>query len=147
MSHGTFAWNELRTNDVEGAKTFYGETIGWTFEEMPLPEGTYWIAKFDDEPVAGIVDITAVAPEGATPHWFSYLAVDDVDERVEEIALNKGRVIQAPFDIEGVGRIVILADATGALLGWMTPEMEDGDEEEEEEEDEEAEEEEEEEKV
>ena len=39
MSHGTFAWNELRTNDVEGAKTFYGETIGWTFEEMPLPEG------------------------------------------------------------------------------------------------------------
>ncbi len=103
MSHGTFAWNELRTNDVEGAKTFYGETIGWTFEEMPLPEGTYWIAKFDDEPVAGIIDIAAVAPEGTPPHWFAYLAVDDVDERVEEIALNQGRVIQAPFDIEGVG--------------------------------------------
>ena len=67
MSHGTFAWNELRTNDVEGAKTFYGETIGWTFEEMPLPEGTYWIAKFDDEPVAGIIDIAAVAPKAPRP--------------------------------------------------------------------------------
>src|SRR6516162_3632125 len=34
MSHGSFAWNELRTNDIEGAKAFYGKTIGWTFEEM-----------------------------------------------------------------------------------------------------------------
>jgi hypothetical protein len=49
-------------------------------------------------------------------------------------------VIQAPFDIEGVGRIAILADSTGAMLGWMTAMMEEGDEEDEE--DEEAEEEE-----
>jgi hypothetical protein len=37
-----------------------------------------------------------------------------------------------PFDIEGVGRIAILADSTGAMLGWMTAEMAEGDEEDEE---------------
>ena len=140
MSHGSFAWNELRTNDIEGAKAFYGKTIGWTFEEMPMPggKGNYWIAKFDDEPVAGIMDVAAIG-EGTPPHWFAYLEVDDVDDRVEEIKENGGRVLQEPFDIEGVGRIAILADSTGALIGWMTSEAEEEDEEEEEEEEEEGE--------
>ena len=29
-SHGHFHWNELLTADVERAKRFYQETIGWT---------------------------------------------------------------------------------------------------------------------
>ena len=44
-AHGHFHWNELLTRDVEGAKKFYGQTIGWTFDSMPTPDGcTYWIA-------------------------------------------------------------------------------------------------------
>ena len=74
--------------------------------------------------------------EGTPPHWFAYLEVDDVDDRVDEIKENGGRVLQEPFDIEGVGRIAILADSTGALIGWMTSEAEEEDEEEEEEEEE-----------
>ena len=31
-SHGHFHWNELLTRDVERAKRFYSDTIGWTFE-------------------------------------------------------------------------------------------------------------------
>jgi predicted enzyme related to lactoylglutathione lyase len=140
MSHGSFAWNELRTNDVEGAKAFYGTTIGWTFEEMPMPEGSYWIAKQDDEPVAGLMD-TAALPEGTPPHWFAYLEVDDIDERIKEVAENEGSVLREPFDIPGVGRIAILADSTGAVVGWMTTAAaEDEDEGEDEEEDEDSEE-------
>ena len=30
-SHGTFYWNELMTRDVEGAKKFYADTIGWSY--------------------------------------------------------------------------------------------------------------------
>ena len=39
-SHGTFCWNELMTRDVERAKRFYRDTIGWTFEAMPMDKGT-----------------------------------------------------------------------------------------------------------
>jgi hypothetical protein len=46
-------------------------------------------------------------------------------------------VIQAPFVIVFFGRIAILADSTGAMLGWMTAMMEEGDEEDEEAEEEE----------
>lgn len=28
--HGTFFWSELNTGDVEKAKAFFGQTIGWT---------------------------------------------------------------------------------------------------------------------
>ena len=37
--HGHFHWNELTTRDIERAKKFYADTLGWTFESMPMPEG------------------------------------------------------------------------------------------------------------
>ena len=44
-SHGTFCWNELMTRDVDRAKRFYRDTIGWSFEPMEMPGGgTYWCA-------------------------------------------------------------------------------------------------------
>ena len=83
-SHGSFYWNELMTRDAEKAKKFYGDSIGWKFEAMQSPTGTYWIAKVGDQPVAGIFDISA--PEfGQVPEsWMSYLAVDDIDARLKK---------------------------------------------------------------
>ena len=53
--HGVFYWNELMTRDVERAKSFYGDTIGWTFAPNAMPDGrTYWVASQADRPVAGI---------------------------------------------------------------------------------------------
>ena len=55
-SHGNFHWNELRTRDAERAKRFYKDTIGWSFEAMPMADGgTYWVAMLGGKPVAGPV--------------------------------------------------------------------------------------------
>lgn len=121
MAHGAFMWNELMTADVEKAKAFYGTTIGWAFEEMKMPSGSYWIAKVGGTPVAGMMNMTGVVPPGTPPHWFSYIEVDDVDARAKQVAANGGSVHRAPFDIADVGRIAIVADATGAAVGLMTP--------------------------
>ena len=51
-SHGHFHWNELMTHDVEKAKKFYADTLGWSYEGMPMPEGTYWVASAG-RPTAG----------------------------------------------------------------------------------------------
>ena len=83
--HGTFHWNELNTRDVEKAKKFYEKTIGWTFEGMPMQNGTYWVAKAGDKMVGGIFDMNAMGlPKEIPEHWMSYLAVDDVDKRVRD---------------------------------------------------------------
>ena len=39
----------------ERAKRFYRDTIGWSFEAMPTPDGdTYWVAMQGGKPVAGL---------------------------------------------------------------------------------------------
>jgi predicted enzyme related to lactoylglutathione lyase len=120
--HGHFHWNELMTRDVEGAKAFYGETIGWTFDAMPMPKGgTYWVAMQDGQPVAGVFDISAAEFEGVPEQWMAYLAVDDLDARVEKATRAGATVKQSAFDVPGVGRIAMLEDAGGAGIGWMTP--------------------------
>jgi uncharacterized protein len=122
-SHGTFYWNELMTRDVEGAKKFYADTLGWSYDAMPMPGGggTYWLAMTGGEPVGGILDISG--PEfGQVPEsWMSYIAVDDVDARVAKAVKAGAKLMKPMFDVPGVGRIAILMQPDGAGVGWMTP--------------------------
>lgn len=119
--HGTFCWNELTTSKVEPAKRFYTETLGWTFDGMPMPNGTYWLAKSGDQMAAGIFDTSGTDMESMPEFWLSYIAVDDVDARVAKAKKAGASVVREPFDVPGVGRIAILKQPNGAGIGWMTP--------------------------
>ena len=120
--HGQFHWNELMTRDVEPAKRFYKDCIGWSFDSMPMPDGrTYWCAMLAGKPVAGIFPLDAPEFDGVPESWMPYLAVDDVDKRVE-CAVKAGAKLMRPiFDVPEVGRIAILTEPGGAGVGWMTP--------------------------
>jgi predicted enzyme related to lactoylglutathione lyase len=120
--HGTFCWNELTTGEVEKAKRFYETTLGWRFEAMPMASGgTYWIAKTGDRPAGGIFDTTRTDMADAGEFWFAYIAVDDVDARVRKAKDAGATIVREPFDIPGVGRIAILRQPGGGMIGWMTP--------------------------
>jgi uncharacterized protein len=120
-AHGTFNWCELMTDDVAKAKSFYSATLGWTFSEMPMPTGgMYTLAHSGQAMVGGIMDMTGITPPGVRPHWFDYIEVDDVDHRAALVAENGGQVLRPAFNIPNVGRIAIIADATGAAVGLMT---------------------------
>jgi hypothetical protein len=120
--HGQFHWNELMTHDVEKAKKFYAETMGWTYDTMPIPEGgTYTLAMSGGIPVAGILDINGPDYDGTPESWMPYIAVDNVDERVKMATKAGAKVVTPAFEIPGVGRIVILQEPGGASVGWMTP--------------------------
>jgi predicted enzyme related to lactoylglutathione lyase len=121
-AHATFYWNELMTRDIARAKKFYADTLGWTYDAMPMPGGgTYWVARMDDERVGGIFDISA--PEfGPVPEsWMAYIAVDDVDARVKKAQAAGAKLMKPAFDVPGVGRIAILTEPGGAGIGWITP--------------------------
>ncbi|MGA8690335.1 MAG: VOC family protein [Methyloceanibacter sp.] len=120
-SHGSFCWNELMTHDAQRAKKFYADTIGWTFDPMPMDGGTYWIAKAGDKMVGGIFEMNGPDFAGVPENWMPYLAVDDVDARVKKAVAAGATVMREPFDIPGVGRIAILHEPGGAAVGWMTP--------------------------
>jgi len=121
-SHGKFYWNELMTRDVERAKKFYSDALGWSFEAMPTDGGTtYWLAKMDGETVGGLFDISGPEYKGVPESWMPYIAVDDVDARVKKATKAGAKVMKPAFDVPGVGRIVILLEPGGAGIGWMTP--------------------------
>jgi predicted enzyme related to lactoylglutathione lyase len=120
-SHGTFHWNELMTRDPEKAKQFYSAAIGWTFEAMPMANGTYWMAKMGGTSVAGIFPMSGPDFAAVPENWMPYLAVDDVDARLKKATAAGAKVMRAPFDIPGVGRIAIIQQPGGAVLGWITP--------------------------
>jgi uncharacterized protein len=121
-THGHFYWNERLTRDIERAKRFYGETIGWTFEAMPMDEGaTYWVAKMAGTPVAGLFPTDRPGFESVPESWMSYLAVDDVDARVKKALVAGAQLMRPIFDVPNVGRIAILTEPGGAGVGWMTP--------------------------
>ncbi len=120
--HGTFYWNELLSTDVDAAKAFYEKAMGWTFDGMPMPDGrTYWVAMVGGKPAAGMMAMPDGMPQGVPSHWMSYIAVDDIDQRITAAEENGATVLKAPFDVPGVGRIAVLQDPSGGAVGWMTP--------------------------
>jgi predicted enzyme related to lactoylglutathione lyase len=119
--HGSFCWNELMTRDIEGAKRFYRDAIGWTFEPMKMDWGTYWLAKAGGKNVGGLFELKGPEFDGVPESWMSYLAVDDVDKRVAKAVKAGAKLMKPIFDVPGVGRIAILMQPGGAGVGWMTP--------------------------
>ena len=120
--HGYIYWNELMTRDVERAKAFYGWLIGWTFQAMPMSGGNYWLFMPDgaDRPAGGMMQM-AGDPDMPTDVWFTYVAVSDLDHRLGEVAAAGGVVVRPAFEVPGVGRVAVVRDPTGALIGWISP--------------------------
>lgn len=121
-THGLIWWSELMTRDPARARDYYAALTGWTFTAMPTSGGTYEVANREGRPVAGIMDISGLPGMEAVPaHWFTYIAVADVDAAVAATRAAGGQVIKDVFDVPEVGRIAIITDPTGAALGIMTP--------------------------
>ena len=120
-THGAFYWNELMTRDTEKAKKFYEDTIGWSFEAMPMEDGTYWVAKSGDRPLGGMFEMTGTDFDGMPEHWMAYISVDDIDARLEKAVAGGATIMRPAFDVPGVGRIAIIQEPGGACIGWMTP--------------------------
>ena len=120
--HGTFCWNELNTRDPATARDFYAQTLGWSFETMPMAGGgEYLVASIGGRMVGGVFDLRGLpGMDAVPPHWFSYIEVDDVDARVAAAQQAGATLLRDIFDVPGVGRIAIVRDPTGAVAGWMT---------------------------
>ena len=116
-NHGKVWWTELMTRDVQGAVKYYTDVCGWSWDTMPMQDGSgdYYLGKVGGAPMAGVMDMSPLEHlKDVPPHWFTYFAVDDVDAAVAETEAGGGKVVRGPFDIPGIGRIAILHDPTGA---------------------------------
>jgi predicted enzyme related to lactoylglutathione lyase len=108
---GLFVWDELHAPDVEAAKRYYGELLGWTTSSFR--EG-YDVFSAGERMVGGLM-----AKNDGTPgsSWISYLAVDDADAATAKARELGASVLLEPTTMENVGRYSVLADPTDAVIG------------------------------
>jgi predicted enzyme related to lactoylglutathione lyase len=119
---GTPNWVDLQTTDQAGAKVFYEGLFGWTFNDLPMPDGAvYSMADLGDEQVAAIaLQSPELAAADAPPMWNTYLAVDSVDDAAGQVEAAGGQVAMAPFDITDAGRMAFVLDPGGAAVAlWQ----------------------------
>ena len=118
-AHGAVCWNELTTTNVEAAKSFYAELLGWTLKESQIGPVTYTEFYVAGKPSGGMFQMGTEF--GNMPsHWMAYIAVEDVDasaKRVEELG---GKVCVPPTDIPNTGRFCVIDDPTGATISLIT---------------------------
>jgi uncharacterized protein len=119
--HGVVCWSELAVHDVARAQKFYADALGWRFEAMQMPAMTYWIISFGEARVGGMFEMSGPEFKGVPEHWLTYIAVDDVDARLEKAVAAGAKICKEAFDIAGVGRMAVLAEPGGAVVAWMTP--------------------------
>lgn len=120
--HGMIHWTELNTHDADKAMAFYGQSLGWTFDSMPMAgDVPYYICMSNGETVGGIFTMTDPMFASVPEHWMTYFSVDDVDDRVEMAKKNGATIIREPFDIPTIGRVAIVQAPGGSVTGWMTP--------------------------
>ncbi|MFF8564422.1 VOC family protein [Streptomyces albidoflavus] len=110
---GAPCWATLLTHDIDAARDFYGQVLGWEF--APSPMGDDWsTATAEGIPVASL---GAVAPSlPVAVDWLAYFAVADSDEAAGRVRERGGTVAIGPVDTPS-GRATLAADPTGPTFG------------------------------
>lgn len=121
-SHGKVIWSELNTRKPAEAADFFEKVLGLACVETPNPNGgIYRTLKRGEEMVAGILDISGPAFEGAADGWLTYLGCDDVDAACEAAKSAGGDVLSPPMEIPGIGKMAVIKDPGNAVVALMKP--------------------------
>jgi uncharacterized protein len=122
-SHGRFVWYELMTTDMEAAKAFYAEVVGWGTQDASMPGMAYTLFTAGGTSVSGLMGLSEDARKsGLRPSWLGYVGVNDVDATAHRIKELGGAVHVPPTDIPNISRFSVAVDpqmATIALFKWL----------------------------
>lgn len=115
---GTPCWADAMFSDVEGAKRFYGDVLGWTFGESSSQYGNYTQAYVDGKAVAAVVP-PMPGQEGQS-QWCLYFASPDVAATARKIRDNGGEVLMEPMKVGDFGTMCLAREPSGAVFGvWQ----------------------------
>lgn len=116
---GTIGWADLSTPDIDGARAFYADLLGWSLATQRTDMGEYTVASVDGREVAGMM-AQATEMAGAPPVWTVFVVVDDIDASLDRVTAAGGTVLQPPFEIPGGARVAVMADGSGAMLALIS---------------------------
>jgi predicted enzyme related to lactoylglutathione lyase len=116
----TVVWADLATPDLNKARAFYGELLGWSFTGGDDAQtGFYTTGNRDGRRVAAL---STMMPDMPGPSaWTIYIGTENADQTATKVQAAGGRVMQPPMDVMEYGRMAIFADPSGAAFGVWQP--------------------------
>lgn len=108
---GAWCRNELATTDVERAKSFFRELLGWEYE---TDEGGY-ATIMNAGRINGGIRALGEQERGVPPHWLPYFTVDDADNAARHAERLGGRTLMPTTQIH-IGRFAVIADLQRAMF-------------------------------
>jgi predicted enzyme related to lactoylglutathione lyase len=127
-TRGRFVWYELMTTDVDAARDFYTDVVGWNAQNA-LPPGTpYTLFLAGANSVGGLMQLQEESNRGGgLARWLGYVEVGDIDAATDQVAALGGIVYLPPTSIGDISRFAVVADeqkALFALISWLKPRAE-----------------------
>ncbi|MFF7749360.1 VOC family protein [Streptomyces sp. NPDC007971] len=116
---GTPCWADAMFSDLEGAKSFYGDVLGWTFGESSSEYGNYTQAYANGRAVAAVVP-PMPGQEGQS-QWCLYFASPDAAATAAKIRDNGGEVLMEPMQVGEFGTMCLAREPSGAVFGVWQP--------------------------
>jgi uncharacterized protein len=127
---GSVWWSELVSANPERSRDFYASVIGWTPKVVaaedtsrpPAPgEDEYTVFLQNGTESAGLAKYDGTDPGAPRPGWLTYIQVKNVDEAVAQAISKGGKILSAPADVDGMGRVAVIQDPDGNSVGLVTP--------------------------
>lgn len=120
---GEFCWINILTPDPVGAKAFFSEVLGWTYDDIP---GMGNLIKVGESLIGGLFDLDAPqTPAGTLPGIGVMVKVENVDAMSARI-VELGGTTRPPFDIGDRGRMADCTDPNGAAIDLWQPNAQPG---------------------
>jgi predicted enzyme related to lactoylglutathione lyase len=120
---GSFSSADLSTRDLLASKAFYLALFDWEIEDLPIGGGVCMMRVGGRLAAELYVPFPALDLAGVPLRWNAYVTVDDAQATVDTAVALGATVLLAPMRILDHGRLVILRDPGGAVLGLWEPDQ------------------------
>lgn len=111
---------EISADDLERAKKFYAEALGWDIKDAGMPGAEYWLAatgRPDETGVGGAIMPRSYRQQAVV----NTVSVDNLEESIKKVEKAGGKLSDGPHNIPGVGQHAYVTDTEGNLFGLLQP--------------------------
>ena len=117
----TYSWNELMSQDLATAQTFYSDVFGWTYKHEAMPGGDYFvIAGGENGGLGGLMEMPSDL--GSTPsYWGVYFTVAGLAATTNKVVALGGQVLMPGMELPGIGTFAVVGDPWGAAFTVIEP--------------------------
>lgn len=116
---GKVIWADLVTPDIAGAKQFYRQLFGWTFNDVDTGTSDYSVALLNGNPVGGLFQRAVRPGEQRQPAWLTFISVSDVVAAGRNILAHGGKAVAPTRSYPDRGQQAVFADPQGAVFAVL----------------------------